>query len=283
MTSDILALEDRLKKIIIGFLLAVFVLGGAVMRFDGLGEYFFSSDDALHIAVARADTFTEFWNNVKNGDVHAPLHPFLIFLALKISDNEIFLRSIAIIPSLILILVLYFVGRERGGRSGGLLVAFFGATSFALISVSQTIRDYSWFLLLISLALYFFGRYRSRGNRRDLTWYALTAGVAMLFSYTAVFVIAGIGISYGVRLWSLREYQKLRLWTQMHIFLAFAGFLLFISRFPAYAVPIAISVKLHIYLVVFSQSGVSLARSVYLNYKLSHEDQLGQLRLCLLT
>ena len=76
-------------------------------------------------------------------------------------------------------------------RRAGLVAAAIAALSPALVWYSQEARSYPLVILLCALSLLFAARAVTRGSAPDAAWWAVTAALALLSHYFAVFLVAG--------------------------------------------------------------------------------------------
>jgi len=178
------------------------VVAGAVLRLSGLDSYALSPDDALHIAEARLEIPGEFLVTLAREDTHPPLHYLLLRALLCLGVDDAALRLASSIPSLLLIPLLYALGRRTAGRVAGLFAAFLVTFSFPLILQAQVIRAYALELLLLAGALWFVFDDRRDSRRRQLAGYGALMSLAILTHYSAVIAVAAIGC--------VRLFQELR-------------------------------------------------------------------------
>ena len=94
-------------------------------------------------------------------------------------QSDIFLRITSVIPCVLSIIVMYFVGLQKDKRTA-LIASFFTAISSFLIYYSQEVRLYSLLFLFSSLSLLYFLRYLKNQNGTNL-------GGLILFNFLIMF------------------------------------------------------------------------------------------------
>ncbi len=169
------------------------VVAGAILRASGLDSYALSPDDALHIAEARLKIPGEFLLTLAREDTHPPLHYLLLRVLLCLGVEGEALRIASSIPSLLLIPLLYGLGRRTAGRAAGLFAAFLVTFSFPLVLQAQVIRGYALELMLLAAALWLVFDDRAGGARRRLAGYAALMSLAILTHYSAIIALGAVG------------------------------------------------------------------------------------------
>lgn len=199
-------------------LLSLFIVLGIWLRVYGLSDWYWSPDDALHLSYATAPSVSELFSVVLHHNTHSPGFFLLPYMMLKISDNELFLRSVALVPGVGLIIIFYFLGKEFKGKIIGLFMAFYATFDTQLILLSQVIRQYTLLLCLMSVALLWLLKYRKNNHLTYLYGYLALAFFAINIHYTAVIFIFSAGIVLGYTL--LKQPKHLTLWVIGHAILA---------------------------------------------------------------
>ncbi|MBK8986998.1 MAG: glycosyltransferase family 39 protein [Chloroflexi bacterium] len=141
-------------------------------------------------------------------DTHPPLHYLAIhFLRPLLGETDFAYRYPSVLASLLLVPLLYQLGRRLHGRSLGGLVALLTAVNPLHIWYANEARMYSLFTLLMAGAAYALWRALTGGElRRWLPLYLLLAGLGLYTHYTAVFLIAVQSLFWAWLLW--RQGQK---------------------------------------------------------------------------
>ena len=169
---------------------------GAIVRLSGLRDFALSPDDLLHVEISHDGSLGQVWKKSLT-NMHPPLLFFLLRGMVEISSDEIFLRSIAWLPGLATIPMLFFLGRRAIGSVGGVAMAFLATLGFGPMIVSQVIRQYSLFTLLVVVALYLALRVTEEETPLALAGYSLTITALTWLHYSAVIPLAGVGIALG--------------------------------------------------------------------------------------
>jgi mannosyltransferase len=167
----------------------------AVLRFTTLTSQSFWLDEAqavheLHLSfggMLSAWSATE-WN--------PPLYLLIAWPWAKVfGTGEFGLRSLSALLGTAVIPITYLCGRELVSRRAGLAAGALAALSPFMIWYSQEAREYMLLAALSGMSLLLFARtWRSR-SRRQLVWWAVFSGLALLTQYFAAFLIAAEGIA----------------------------------------------------------------------------------------
>ena len=134
----------------------------------------------------------------------ADIHPPGYYMALTgwsrmAGRSEFALRGLSSFAGIVLLAVLYRLGRDAWGSSGGLVAALFGAVHPALVYYSQEARVYMLASMLGSVAVFVAGKLLAGkgGERaRGLAFAYVGVGAAGLYShYTFAFVLLAINLA----------------------------------------------------------------------------------------
>ena len=228
-------LKYPINKIEVCAALLILILSGVFIRICGLNEWMFNSDDVLHLSYGAAPTalatfHTALWHNT-----HSPGFFVILHYMLKISQNELFLRCVALVPGVALIPSFYVLGNCYKGRVAGLFMAFIATFSVELVLVSEVIRQYSLLLLLECWALYALLCYDKTKKPSHLIWYGLLSLVAIHVHYTAVIFIAACGIIWFITI-AFQEKNKrdIIIWMVIHAILAAMFLVIFIMKYQTH-------------------------------------------------
>ena len=177
--------------ILVGFGLRLFLLGNQELRGDEAFSY-------LYTRLAFNEVIPEL---IDQGDPHPPLHYVLLNSWTRLAgDSEMGLRYLSLIPGVLLIPVIYQLGRRLGSDWIGVAAAGFTAASPSLIWLSQDVRNqYTLTILFASLATLFLVQASSSGKRRWLYWllYVLAGALIVYSHYYGVFAL----LAHGLYLW----------------------------------------------------------------------------------
>ncbi len=121
--------------------------------------------------------------------------------------NDFALRMYSVLPGTLAIAALWRLARTFMGVAQANLAALLLATSPFLISRSQEVRGYTWYLLFTLLACYFFLRLAT-GSRWARIGYAVTLPLVLLTHFYGVFLV----VAHAVTWRRTPELRPLRLW-----------------------------------------------------------------------
>jgi mannosyltransferase len=173
-------------------LLAITLLAAA-LRLSTLGQQSLWYDEAFTpIYVLRASLGTTFRNLVHTENT-PPLWYLLEWgVSRVLGTGAVALRLLSALAGIATVPVAWAVGRELQGpptRRAAIATAAFVATSPLFVWYSQEARAYGLFVLMASLALLCFLRALHDPTARRLAEFALTASLALLTHYFAVFLL----------------------------------------------------------------------------------------------
>ncbi len=175
----------------------IIALGSLFIRFCGISDFEFNQDEAWHLMIASQQNLLELINYNFNQEVHPPLSPIIWHFMLKISANEIWLRSATIIAGVALIPSIYILGNILIGRFGALTMAIICAFGLAPTIVSQTIRAYSMLMLALAwmaiLMLKIIQQNDWQSNKKALLQYFALGLIAVELHHSAALLIFTFG------------------------------------------------------------------------------------------
>lgn len=182
--------------VLLAFALRLFLLGNQELRGDEAFSY-------LSTLLPLGDVVPSL---ISQGDPHSPLHYVLLNVWVDLAgDSEFAMRWISLVAGLLLVPLLYQLGREMASGKAGLLAAMLAAISPSLIWLSQDVRNqYTLAIFFTALATWLLVRIAKPSSpraagRRVAGWvlYALVAALAVYSHYYAVFTL----LSHGLYLW----------------------------------------------------------------------------------
>ncbi len=152
-------------------------------------------------------------------DTHPPFYYLIVYITRQLwGDTDFAYRYVSVLMGVLLVPVLFQLGRALFGRRAGMLAALLGAINPLYIWYSQEARMYTLLVLLGALATYVLVRAlnSSLTEKRSASstliyWfglYLLVAGLTLYTHYTAVFLIATHALFWGWLLWQ-NGYKKL--------------------------------------------------------------------------
>lgn len=173
---------------LLGFGLRVFRLGHQELRGDEAFSYLYAGHPASEIV----------GDLLRVGDTHSPLHYFLLHGWQKLTgDSEFALRFLSLIPAVLLIALLYRLGKLMGGRRVGMLTAVFITTAQSQIWLAQDVRNqYTMMLFFTALTTWLLVRIAQSKRLNLLQWaaYSLSAVLAVYSHYFAIFGLLAHGL-----------------------------------------------------------------------------------------
>lgn len=187
---------SHLKKVIhynpYAWMLLGLILIGSVLRFVNLGFNSLWLDEGATFEIAQ-NSFTGIWETTMGGEVNPPLFYWMESVMLFFGNTEIILRFIPAVMGCLTIPVLYFIGKEVGGKLCGIITAGLVTFSSFHIYYSQEARAYTTMLFFFSLVLLFY-LLALKTNR--IQYWVLSGLFASLAFWTHFYVFVGISIIY---------------------------------------------------------------------------------------
>ena len=131
---------------------------------------------------------------------HMPFYYlYLKFFIHFFGNSDFMLRLTSVIPGVLSILAMYFVGKEFKDERLGLLCASMTALSSFLIYFSQEVRFYGLLFLFAALALLFALRLGKNQSKLNLILYVVT-NFLIIFTHTIGFVFVFFNLVF-ISLW----------------------------------------------------------------------------------
>jgi mannosyltransferase len=164
---------------------------GAAIRFSTLGLQSYHHDEVITAARVLPGSFGHMLHEVHRSESTPWLYYILAWPWSKLFGlSEVGLRSLSAIFGLATIPVAFLVGRELAGRRAGLITMALVAVNPMLIWYSQEARAYALLVLLCTVSLLFFLRFRRTGATPDLALWGIGSGLALASHYFAALPIA---------------------------------------------------------------------------------------------
>jgi uncharacterized membrane protein len=163
---------------------------GATLRFATLTSqsYWFDEAQAAH---EMQLSFGALMHTIGAQETSPPLYFVLGWLWAKLfGTGEAGLRSLSALAGAAVIPVTYLCARELVSKRAGLVAAGLAAINPFLIWYSQEAREYMLLCLLCGLSFLFFARSLRDPSRRNLGWWAVSSGLALLTHFFAGFLVA---------------------------------------------------------------------------------------------
>ncbi|MGA9874925.1 MAG: glycosyltransferase family 39 protein, partial [Solirubrobacteraceae bacterium] len=170
--------------------LAAIVLLAAILRLTTLGEQSFWYDEAFTpVHVLRAGLGATL-HNVVHTENTPPLWYVLEWgVSRVLGTGAVALRLLSALAGIATVLVAWAIGRELASRRAAIVCATLVAVNPLFVWYSQEARAYGLFVLCASLALLCFVRALREPTTRRLVEFALSASLALLTHYFAVFLL----------------------------------------------------------------------------------------------
>jgi mannosyltransferase len=177
-------------------LLAAVIALGAALRFTRIGHQSFWLDESFTVDLVQRP-FGDMLSGVASTESTPPLYYVLAWLWEKVfGHGEAGLRSLSALFGTLAVPVAWRAAREWfDSPRAGLVAAALVAVNPFFVWYSQEARSYSLLVLMAALSLLFLAR-------RSYGWWALSAALALLAHYFAIFLIVP---EAAWLLWSARE------------------------------------------------------------------------------
>ena len=187
--------------------LAALVLLGLGVRVCELNRYHFSPDDLLHLEIASGDSLRGVWFQAAE-QMHPPLMYFLLHFLEQLTLDARFYRYLPLVPGLLLILVLFSLGRTVAGTPAGIAAAFVTTFGAGAAILSQVIRPYGLLAVLLGVALSQFILYTQQRKMRHLVVYGVVSLLGAALHYGFAIQLLAISVAWGSRLVFRRETRR---------------------------------------------------------------------------
>ncbi len=178
----------------------------ASLRLFNLGVQELRSDEAFSFVIASRPLTHVIPSLLEVADPHPPLHYLLLSTWLPIAgDSEFAMRVLPALGSLLLIPLMYRLGKQIWSRSEGLLLALFMTISQSQVWLSQDTRSHLILALLFcTLATLLLVRAARQMAVRMWALYTLVALLAMYSHLYSLFALS----AHGLYLLSLPDYRR---------------------------------------------------------------------------
>jgi uncharacterized membrane protein len=163
---------------------------GAALRFATLTtqSYWFDEAQAAH---EMQLSFGGLMHTIGAQETSPPLYFVLAWLWAKLfGTGEAGLRSLSALSGIAIIPLAYLCGRELVSKRAGLVAAALAALNPFLIWYSQEAREYMLLGALCAASFLFFARALRDPSTRNLAWWAVFSGLALLTHFFAGFLVA---------------------------------------------------------------------------------------------
>jgi hypothetical protein len=167
----------------------------AVLRFATIAHqsFWFDESQAVHEMRQSFAGMLHLWS------ANEPNPPLFFVIAWPwaqlFGTGEAGLRSLSALLGTATVPLVYLCGRELVSRRAGLYAAALAALNPFLIWYSQEAREYMLLTALSAASLLFFARAWRVPTGRNLVWWAVLSGLALLSQYFAGFLVAAEGLA----------------------------------------------------------------------------------------
>ena len=163
------------------------------------------NDEYMGWYVASKNSIAGFISELMN-NCHMPFY----YIYLKVwmflfGESDLVLRLSSVVPSLISVIVMFFVGKEFKDEKAGLMAAFLTAISSFCIYFAQEMRLYSLIFLFSTIQLFFFTKFIKEQNKKNIIFFLISN--FMLF-FTHTLGIAFVGINFIVTLYYFYKHNQ---------------------------------------------------------------------------
>lgn len=164
----------------------VITIIAAALRFYQISKDSLWLDESYSV-VMSSSSWADIWYYFPL-DVHPPLFYFIehIFIVSFQSVSEFTIRLFPALCGIATIPVFYLIGREALDENSGLLMAAMLAVSQFAIHYSREARMYAPMLLAVSVAFWFWLKYRDNLNTKYLIGFAIASAIGVWLQFFAV-------------------------------------------------------------------------------------------------
>ncbi len=182
-------LEEN-KKILQITSIAILLIIGAYLRFNGLSNQSLWYDEIVTWSLSNKANLVEVWNEISKEN-RPPLHQLLYYFVIKyIGENEFALRLPSAVFGTLSILFIYLLAYRLYSFKEAIISAGFMAVFWLPLYYSQEARDYSLLLMLTIGAVYLWIIINENEKRKDKikSFQVVLFGLLLaLLSYTHYF------------------------------------------------------------------------------------------------
>ena len=183
----------------LGYALRAWRVGAQELRGDEAFSFLFARLPVDEIAPAL----------LRQGDPHSPLHYWLLHGWMHLAGrSELALRFVSLVPGVLLLPLLYQVGRRLGRRRLGVVAAALGALSQSLVWIGQDVRNqYTLAMVTSTLAAILLVRALERPSWGRWVLYAASCTLTVYSHYYGAFAL----LAHGLLLLTVPAWRS-RLW-----------------------------------------------------------------------
>jgi len=167
------------------------------------------NDEYVSWMIASLPIGKSFFDAIVN-QCHMPFYYFYLkFFIHYYGNSDFMLRLTSVLPGILSIISMYFVGKELKNKNLGILCASVTALSSFLIYFSQEVRFYSLLFFFSSLALFFTLRLCKEPNRKDFVLYVIS-NFLIIFTHTLGFIFVFFNVLFLILL-LMKDNKKVKM------------------------------------------------------------------------
>jgi hypothetical protein len=176
----------------------------AALRFSTIGLQSLWFDEAFTPVHVFVPSLASTLSHVARTENTPPLWYILEWAIIRVAgDGAVALRFLSALAGVAMVPVMWGIGQELSGRRAAILAAALTATNPLFVWYSQEARAYALFAFFSALAMWSFLRADRDPTPRRMAAFAVTASLALLSHYFAIFLVAPMA------LWLLRRRERL--------------------------------------------------------------------------
>ncbi len=217
-----------MSKGFIGAWMIILIVVAIYIRVARADNYHYSDDEDMHIWIARANSL---WDILKYSlyEVHPPFGHILRFYWVRMSDEIGFVRNLSLLFGIATISLYYLIGKLLKNEIAGMCCAALIAFGYGSIIQSYLARNYSIFMFFISATLYFYLLWRRDRRNIFLFFYTLSAIIASLTHFSAIFAVFPIAAYEAIRGYRNEELITQMKWIALNVFITGAAMAIYFT------------------------------------------------------
>ncbi|MDO8590404.1 MAG: glycosyltransferase family 39 protein [bacterium] len=188
------------------------------VRLYNLGTYYYTQDDAFHVALSQGPSFGGVIENVFQYDTHPPLSYLFTHFFLLFSQNDLWIRFSVLFPGMVFIICAYFLLSFFVNQTTVLLTLLVPVFGYGTVVMSESIRPYSLLLCFLTIALIILYRGYERKNFLWMYGYGFFMLLSLSTHYGASIFIAAVGTAWFFKmLLDKKSAKEIYVWASIHV------------------------------------------------------------------
>jgi 4-amino-4-deoxy-L-arabinose transferase-like glycosyltransferase len=189
------------------YILTTFIILGTFLRLYQIGFSCFWTEEAYTGMVSLKDPI-QIWTFITNGDFNPPgYHLIEWFVRISLGYSEWALRLPSAIAGILLIPVMYYVGKEYKDDLNGIICAGMVTVLYPLTYYSQFARAYSISLLLFTVGLLYY--FKIRNGDRGIINHILFGLVIGINAYIHFYALIPLGLLWCVLFYRSKSWKNI--------------------------------------------------------------------------